>query len=255
MAPSRPAAQSPRRRAPRRPAARAATPVARGALGLSRLPRVPDRPPGAVGRRPRIRPDRAAVRQARAGRLAGAGGRLALAEFRAGGRSRPTDPAPVDYAAAALAAGDEEGRERLRAALETWPAGLRRRVHARFRALAAEKAGARARGTEPKGFARRPVSRAGASLINSAPTCLRNSELGISRTPLRTGGQGAESHQFRPSDRRRSERTQEYQGVPRRSRGRAAAAVQRSQVGGPAIQGRTGVGASGFLRFGFMEFQ
>ena len=57
--------------------------------------------------------------------------------------------APVDYAAAALAAGDEEGRERLRAALETWPAGLRRRVHARFRALAAEKAGARARGTEP----------------------------------------------------------------------------------------------------------
>ncbi len=66
---------------------------------------------------------------------------------------------PVDYAAAALAAGDEEGRQRLRAALKAWPAELRRRVHARFRALAAEKASARARGAEPKGDARRPVSR------------------------------------------------------------------------------------------------
>ncbi len=66
--------------------------------------------------------------------------------------------APVDYAAAALAAGDEEGRERLRAALGAWPAGVRRRIHARFRALVAEKATARGRGVDPKGFARRPVS-------------------------------------------------------------------------------------------------
>ena len=67
--------------------------------------------------------------------------------------------APGDYAAAALAAGDEEGRERLRAALEAWPAGLRRRVHARFRALAAERASACAGGVEPERFARRTVSR------------------------------------------------------------------------------------------------
>src|SRR5208282_3846316 len=86
--------------------------------------------------------------------------------------------APVDYAAAALAAGDEEGRERLRAALETWPAGLRRRVHARFRALAAEKASARARGTEPEGFARRPVSRTPAR-VSSIPLRL------VSGTPTR----------------------------------------------------------------------
>ncbi len=66
---------------------------------------------------------------------------------------------PVDYAAAALAAGDEEGRQRLRAALKAWPAELRRRVHARFRALAAEKVSARARLAEPKDVARRPVSR------------------------------------------------------------------------------------------------
>jgi TniQ len=78
--------------------------------------------------------------------------------------------APVDYAAASLAAGDEEGRERLRAAFEAWPAGLRRRVHARFRALAVEKASARARFAEPKDFARRPVSRTSARV---SPTPLR----------------------------------------------------------------------------------
>jgi hypothetical protein len=66
--------------------------------------------------------------------------------------------APVDYAAAALAAGDEQGRERLRATLEAWPAGLQRRVYARFRAFAAEKACARAGGAAPSAFARRPVS-------------------------------------------------------------------------------------------------
>ncbi len=66
--------------------------------------------------------------------------------------------APVDYAAAALVAGDEEGRERLRAALAVWPAWVRRRIHARFRALVAEKASVRASGAEPKGFARRSVS-------------------------------------------------------------------------------------------------
>ena len=85
--------------------------------------------------------------------------------------------APVDYAAAALAAGDEEGRERLRAALAVWPAGVRRRIHAWFRALVAERASARARGTEPKGFARRPVSTTPARvLINPDSTCLRNSD-------------------------------------------------------------------------------
>jgi len=70
--------------------------------------------------------------------------------------------APVDYAAAALAAGDEEGRERPRAALEA-----------------------------------RPDS--GASLINSAPTGLRNADSQSHQTPLRTGSQGAESERFRPS--------------------------------------------------------
>lgn len=86
--------------------------------------------------------------------------------------------APVDYAAAALAAGDEEGRERLRAALETWPAGLRRRVHARFCALAAEKASARAGRVEPKGVSRRPVSRTPAR-VSSIPLRL------VSGTPTR----------------------------------------------------------------------
>ncbi len=76
--------------------------------------------------------------------------------------------APVDYATTALAAGDEEGRERLRAALEAWPAGLRRRIHARFHALEAEKAGTRARGAAPEGFARRPVSRTPAR-VSSIP--------------------------------------------------------------------------------------
>ena len=80
--------------------------------------------------------------------------------------------APVDYAAAALAAGDEEGRERPHAALGAWPAGLRQRV-----ALAAEEASALAGGTELEGFARRTVSRPPARVsINSAPICLRNSD-------------------------------------------------------------------------------
>ncbi len=86
--------------------------------------------------------------------------------------------APVDYAAAALAAGDEEGRERLRAALAVWPAGMRRRIHARFRALVAEKASARASGAEPKGFARRPVSETPAR-VSSTPIRL------VSGTPTR----------------------------------------------------------------------
>lgn len=86
--------------------------------------------------------------------------------------------APVDYAAAALVAGDEEGRERLRAALAVWPAGVRRRIHARFRAFVAEKASARARATEPKGFARRPVSTTQAR-VSTTPTRL------VSGTPTR----------------------------------------------------------------------
>lgn len=75
--------------------------------------------------------------------------------------------APADCAAAALAAGDDEGRERLRAALEAWPTGLRRRVYARFGALAAESvsAGVRRPGL---GFARRLVSRTPAQ-ISSTP--------------------------------------------------------------------------------------
>ena len=87
--------------------------------------------------------------------------------------------AAVDYAAAALAASDEEGRERLRATLEAWPTGLRRRVLARIRAPVVEKESVRARATAPKRWARRPVS----------------------RTPLRTAGQHAESQRFRPCDR------------------------------------------------------
>ena len=66
--------------------------------------------------------------------------------------------APVDHAAAALAAGDDEGRERLRVALQAWPAGLRRRVHARLRGFAAERASAGARAA-PSAFEPRPVSR------------------------------------------------------------------------------------------------
>jgi hypothetical protein len=85
---------------------------------------------------------------------------------------------PVDHAAAALAAGDEEGRERLRAALEAWPARLRRRVYARFRGLASGRTIAGARGAADSAFERRPVS----------------------QTPLRAGGQGPESRQLRPSD-------------------------------------------------------
>jgi len=65
---------------------------------------------------------------------------------------------PVDCAAAALAAGDEEGRERLRAALETWPAGLRRRAYARFGALAGERRSGGEKAAGPPGFARRPAS-------------------------------------------------------------------------------------------------
>jgi hypothetical protein len=86
--------------------------------------------------------------------------------------------APVDYAAAALAAGDEDGRERLRAALTVWPAGVRRRIHARFRALVAEKASARRSGADPKGFARRPVSTTPAR-VSSTPIRL------VSGTPTR----------------------------------------------------------------------
>jgi hypothetical protein len=86
--------------------------------------------------------------------------------------------APVDYAAAALAAGDEEGIERLRATLEAWPNGLRRRVLARFRALVAEKESARARATAPKRGARRPVSRTPAR-VSSIPLWL------VSRSPTR----------------------------------------------------------------------
>ena len=99
------------------------------------------------------------------------------------------------------AAGDEEGRERLRAALGAWPAGVRRRIHARFRALVAEKASGHARGTQPKGFGRRPVSTTPARvLINPDSTCLSNSDSESHRTLLRTAGQGAESQQFRPYD-------------------------------------------------------
>jgi hypothetical protein len=86
--------------------------------------------------------------------------------------------APVDYAAAALAACDEEGVERLRATLEAWPTGLRRRVLARFRALVAEKENVRARATAPKRDARRPVSRTPAR-VSSIPIRL------VSRTPTR----------------------------------------------------------------------
>ena len=86
--------------------------------------------------------------------------------------------APADYAAAALAAADEEGRERLRAALEAWPAGLRRRVQARFRALAAERASACEGGVDPERFARRTVSRTPAR-VSSIPLRL------VSGTPTR----------------------------------------------------------------------
>ena len=86
--------------------------------------------------------------------------------------------APVDYAAAVLAAGDEEGREFLRATLEAWPTGLRRRVLARFRALVAEKESVRARATAPKRGARRPVSRTPAR-VSSIPLWL------VSRSPTR----------------------------------------------------------------------
>jgi hypothetical protein len=98
--------------------------------------------------------------------------------------------APVDYAAAALAAGDEEGRERLRAALGAWPIGLQRRIHARFRALAAEKAAARGRGAELKGFVRRPVSRTPAR-VSSTPLRL------VSGTPTRTLTNPAPNHRPR----------------------------------------------------------
>ena len=85
--------------------------------------------------------------------------------------------ARVDYAAAALAAGDEEGRERLRAALAAWPAGVRRRIHARFRALVAQKASAGARGTGqrvsragPSQQLRRKVSSTPIRLVSGTPT-------------------------------------------------------------------------------------
>ena len=61
-------------------------------------------------------------------------------------------------------------------ALETWPAGLRRRVHARFRALAAEKASARAKGAGPKGSCaqsrelRREFSSIPLRLVSGTPT-------------------------------------------------------------------------------------
>ena len=147
MAPSRPAAQSPRRRAPRRLSCTSSNACRSRRAGLNAASSSSRSPARRSCRLSRWRP-----------------------------LSPDSTPAPVDYAAAALAAGDEEGRERLRAGLETWPAGLRRRVHALFRALAAEKASARAGGTEPKGFARRPVSRTPARVSSiSAPTCLSNS--------------------------------------------------------------------------------
>jgi hypothetical protein len=91
-------------------------------------------------------------------------GRGAL--FRRGGARRARSRRPLRSAlsarlapppgAAALAASDEEGRERLRAALEGWPVGLRRRVYARFRRLEG-RGSADAVGEAAAG--RRPVSR------------------------------------------------------------------------------------------------
>ena len=139
--------------------------------------------------------------EARAGRLQGLANGSLLQNFALAAALARLTLAPADYAAAALAAGDEEGRERLHAALEAWPAGLRRRVHARFRALAAERASARAaRGGARAIRAPDQSQNSGASLINSAPTCLRNSDSESHEPRSKAGGQGAESQQFRPSD-------------------------------------------------------
>ena len=86
--------------------------------------------------------------------------------------------APVECAAAALAGGDEEGRERLRAALQAWPAGLRRRVYARLRVLVAERASAGGRGTGSRPFSHRPVSQTPAR-VSSIPVRV------VSGTPTR----------------------------------------------------------------------
>jgi hypothetical protein len=81
-------------------------------------------------------------------------------------------PGPVGNAAAVLAAGEEDGRGRLRAALQAWPVGLRRGVSARFRRLAGPR-----RSSAANRSRRRPpasLNNLGASLTNSGLSCLKN---------------------------------------------------------------------------------
>ena len=159
---------------------RAAASVARGAAGASRLPRVSDHPPGALGRRPEY--DRVApplAKPVRPGLQALANGSLLQRYALAVGVGRMT-LVPVESAAAALGAGDEEGGERLRAALGAWPAGLRRQVYARFRHMEGSGSAAAAEASEMGKAAagRRPVSTISArSSRNSGPSCLRNPDL------------------------------------------------------------------------------
>jgi hypothetical protein len=86
--------------------------------------------------------------------------------------------APVEGAAAALSAADDEGRERLRAALEPWPAELRRRIAARLRDLATAGAPVDAKTQRPV-LARRFVSRSPAPVSTISVRA-------VSRTPVRS---------------------------------------------------------------------